>query len=284
MTEWVRDTAWRQGCVLPKAAVTALQLTHPTRPDETVAVVATHDCDIAQDPVAETYIEVIIGCTVGKPDGNCSHGKNARKLHLDFTGADAGTVELEATAKVRIEKNALIPAFEPDSGWQLNPENRDILQFWLASRYRRSAFPDEFEKRLKDSNLASKITKILKPVGNSIIAIFFDVDNGEEIHRNGADDVYQLQIFLLHPLDAINQPNEANEQQHLQIAQETASEIARAFEGRCKTGDEWHSIELVACHVLSEEELSYAQSRRLKPWRVEYISLGSEPQQIMLNR
>ncbi len=105
-----------------------------------------------------------------------------------------------------------------------------------------------------------------------------------DIHRNGADDVYQLQIFLLHPLDAINLPNEAIEQPHWQIAQETASEIARAFEGRCKTGEAWHGIELVACHVLSEEELSYAQSRRLKPWRVEYISLGSEPQQIMLSR
>lgn len=284
MTEWVRDTAWRQGCVLPKAAIAALQLAHPTRPDDTVVVVATHDCDIAQDPAAETYIEVVIGATVGKPDGNCSHGKNARKLHLNFTGADAGTVELEATAKVRIEKTRLIPAFEPDPAWQLDPEDRKILQFWLASRYRRSAFPDEFEKRLKDSNLASKITKILKPVGNSIIAIFFDVDNGKEIHRNGADDVYQLQIFLLHPLDAIPLPTETNKQQHWQIAQETASEITHAFESRCKTGDEWHGIELVACHVLSEEELSYAQSQRLEPWRVEYISLGSAPQQIMLKR
>jgi hypothetical protein len=72
-----------------------------------------------------------------------------------------------------------------------------ILQRWLAARYRRSAFPDEFDRRLQDTGLQDRIGKILKTYGALISAIYFDVDQGEEVRRFGSDDPYTLSIYLL---------------------------------------------------------------------------------------
>jgi hypothetical protein len=69
----------------------------------------------------------------------------------------------------------------------------------LARRYRRSAFPDEFERRLtKQTKQADKIAKALKPHGALIVGIFFDVDDGHEVTRNGPDDTYTLGLLILH--------------------------------------------------------------------------------------
>src|SRR5262245_42355850 len=64
--------------------------------------------------------------------------------------------------------------------------------------YRRSALPDEFEKRLEHTGLNKRLAKILEPVGMHIRAIFFDVDEGKENKRDGPDDAYTLAIYLLH--------------------------------------------------------------------------------------
>jgi hypothetical protein len=40
------------------------------------------DSDITQDPEVEPSIEVIIGARVAAADGNLTHAKNPRRLHL----------------------------------------------------------------------------------------------------------------------------------------------------------------------------------------------------------
>ncbi len=82
---------------------------------------------------------------VANKDGNCTHAKNARKLHIEFASDAAFWGEFEATAKVRIDKLAL-NQFEPRSDVCLTSENHAVLQMWLASRYRRSAFADECKR------------------------------------------------------------------------------------------------------------------------------------------
>ena len=48
MTDWTRETPWRQGDQLSAAAAKALCLSHVVMPDSTFVVIATHDCDLAQ--------------------------------------------------------------------------------------------------------------------------------------------------------------------------------------------------------------------------------------------
>ena len=275
--EWNRETPWRQGHLLGDDAISALGLCHDTAPERTRAIVATHDCDLAQQPEGEPCIEVIVGCLVPGKDGNCTYAKNARKLHIEFEGDAAFWAEFEATAKVFIDKLALNP-FVPRSDAQLNSENQAIFQMWLASRYRRSAFADEFERRLtaKEFKLHEKIAKALKPHGDMIVGIFFDVDEGEEVAHHGPDDTFTLDIIILHAADP-----------DFFLAEKAANAAAKAIETAFveklfKPTNAWQHIELRSCEAVSESVLTYQQFRQLKRWRLEHISLAADPQQPVL--
>ena len=277
MTEWSRETLWRQGSLLQADAIDALKLKHPEAPNDTVIIVATHDCDLAQDPDVEPGIEVVVGRILPeKGNGNCTHAKNTRKLHLAFAGDAPVWVELEASSKTTIDKNDLAP-FSPREDVVLTPESHAIFQIWLASRYRRAAFPDEFNRRIKDvSKLAEKITKEVKKHGDLIAGVFFDVDGGEDIARNGPDDTYTLDIIILHAAEP--DPIAAED-----AATGAAAVIEKAFKNKLFTaGTGWQHIELRSCDAVSEEVLSYREFKLLKRWQLEYVSLAADPQQPVL--
>ena len=276
MAEWNRDTPWRQGRLLGNDAIEALGL-HSAAPDQTVVIVATHDCDLAQTPEAEPLIEVIVGLLVTHKDGNCTHSKNARKLHIEFAGEVVFWAEFEATAKNSIDKR-LMNKFIPRPDARLSPENHAIFQMWLASRYRRSAFPDEFERRLtsKEFKIHEKIAKAVKPHGELIAGIFFDVDEGQEVTRDSPDDTYTLDVTILHAADPDFDAAE-------KAAQTVAEAIEKAFRDKLFNPTKtWQYIELRSCEAISESVLTYQMFKQLKRWRLEHISLAADPQQSVL--
>ncbi len=278
MVEWTRDTSWRQGHLLDAKAVSALGLKHPDTPENTVVVVATHDCDLAQEPHGEPNIEVIVGRTiaVNEKDGNCTHAKTARRLHIEIGGDASLWLELDATGKTFISKTQLA-SFMPRTGLRLAPQDHATFQMWLASRYRRSAFPDEFERRLtKETNLAEKIAKAVKPHGELLTGVFFDVDGGEEVARNGPDDTYMLDIIILHTAEPDFMAAEA-------AAVKAVAAIEKAFNDKLFNPTKvWQQIELRSCELVSESVLSYQVFKQLKRWRLEHISLAANPQQSLL--
>jgi hypothetical protein len=275
MVEWNRDTPWRQGLLLDSNAIGNLELAHPASPDQTLVVVASHDCDLAQAPEGEPIVEVVVGRFLTDKDGNCTHAKNARKLHIEFAGATNFWAEFEATSKVPIDKLRLND-FAPRKDAVMLPENLAVFQMWLASRYRRSAFPDEFEHRLKDTKLAEKITKIVKPHGELIVGVFFEVDGGIEVARNGADDTYTLDITIMHAAEPDFNAAE-------QVATVAVKDIELAFKQKLfQPTKKWQHIELRFCEAVSETVLTYQAFKQMKRWRLEHISLGAVPQQPVL--
>jgi len=272
VADWNRDTPWRQGHLLGNDAIEALGLHSAVAPSQTIVIVASHDCDLAQAPEGEPVVEVVVGRLVTLTDGNCTHAKNARKLHVEFAGAAVFWAEFEATAKMSIEKPALND-FVPRPEAHLSTENQTIFQMWLASRYRRSAFPDEFERRLiKELKLHEKIAKAVKPHGELIAGVFFDVDEGAEVTRNGPDDTYTLDITILHSAFP-----------DFDAAEKAADTAAKAIEKALKDKlfdptKRWQHIELRSCDPVSESVLTYQQFKQLKRWRLEHISLAAEPQ------
>lgn len=274
--EWTRDTPWRQGHLLPHEAIKSLGLTHPKYPDDTLVIVASHDCDLAQLPDNEPSIEIVFGHRIHVLDGNNTHAKSSRTLHLRFEGDDPLLAEFVITNKRSISKYALI-AFIPVAEFKLSSAGLSIFQRWLASRYRRSAFLDEFENRLKNTGLAGRIAKAVKPHGELITAVFFDVDEGEEILRNGPDDIYVLDIVLLYATE----PDFNAAALAANKAKEVIEDAFRTklFDNQSK---KWRNIELRYVDTISEEALSYRQFTLMKPWRIEHISLGADPQQPIL--
>lgn len=277
MVEWNRETPWRQGHLLGKDAIESLELRDAVAPDKTLVIVASHDCDLAQAPGGEPVVEVIVGRLVTNKDGTFTHAKSARKLHVEFAGAAVFWAEFEAAAKISIDKLALSKFF-PRSDAQLCPENHAVFQMWLASRYRRSAFPDEFERRLtaKEFKLHEKIAKAVKPHGELIAGVFFDVDEGIEVTRDGPEDTYVLDITILHSADLDFDAAE-------KAAITAAKAIEKAFKDKLfEPTKTWQYIELRFCEPVSETVLTYQQFKQLKRWRLDHISLAAEPQQPVL--
>jgi hypothetical protein len=277
MAEWDRNTPWRQGHLLTGDAAKTLGLIHSRLPEGTAVVVVSHDCDLAQMPAVEASVEVVVGCFLDKTDGNLTYAKNARRLHLPFTkGSTKAHVELSATAKKFVTKAHLADC-QPNDAIRLTPDEQSILQRWLAARYRRAAFPDEFDRRLEERGLRERLANILKSQGVHIAAIFFDVDEGEECKREAPDDTYSLTIYLL--CSTRVDPEAA-----AKGAQAAKAAIEDSFRAKCcPDGEIWKFIELRECHVISDEAMSIAMSDRLKRWHADYISLRAEPQQPMLN-
>jgi len=272
MVEWARDTPWHQGHVLPADAMMSLGVASPVQPNEAVAVVVSHDCDLAQSPDIEPDVEIIVGRRLTAADGNYTHAKNARRLHLCFSaGVERLTAELLASSKRQIRKSDLA-AFTPIMSVQLDPNERTILQRWLAARYRRPAFPDEFDRRLNETGLRDRLGKILKTYGASISAVFFDVDRGLDVARSGQNDTYSVGVYLLYSTEV--DPDSADK-----AANAAATAIRKAFFEKCFSSKDgvWLHIELVECEAIADRAMTVHEAEHLRRWSADHISLRAGP-------
>ena len=207
-------------------------------------------------------------------DGNFAHAKNARRLHLTFSGGtERVTGDLVASCKIPIEKERLAK-FEPIAAVRLTPGEHTVLQRWLAARYRRAAFSDEFDKRLNDTGLRDRLGSILKRSGVLISAVYFDVDQGEEVFR-AANEPYTLGIYLLYSTET--DPDAAEK-----AANTAKVAIRKAFREKCRQDGIWHDIELVECEAISDQAMTVQQAESLKRWSADYLSLRTDPPQSMI--
>jgi hypothetical protein len=107
--------------------------------------------------------EVIVAQKIETIDGVYANGKNPRRLHLRFSG---GTRQLQAelitTDKKTVKKRDILDKL-PMPDVKLTQDEHFTLQSWLASRYYRPIFADEFDRRLK-----TKPFEIHKKIANTI--------------------------------------------------------------------------------------------------------------------
>jgi hypothetical protein len=273
MPAWDRQTPWRQGHALTSEAAITLGLIQRKDATNLLVVVISHDCDLTQDPGVEPCVEMIMGNRTPAADGNFTHGKNPRRLHLPVQ-ENAAVVHLDLLArdKCLVPKEALA-AHMPNDNVMLRPGDRSVLQRWLAARYRQSAFPDEFEHRLRETGIHKRIAKILEPLGTNLIAVFFDVDRGEQIERKDVREPYSLIINLLYSTE--HDPDVA-----FKAAEDAAAQISAAFREACfdSAKKNWRLIELTGCEPISDQVMTYWDAMQLTKWNVDYLSLRTEPE------
>jgi hypothetical protein len=270
MVTWDRHTPWRQGHALTNESSLALGALRAEDAGSSVAVVISHDCDLAQSPETEPSVEIIVAKRIDAANGNFTHAKNSRRLHLEcsFDGTSA-YLDLQARDKREVKKDDLA-GHAPNASIVIKPEDRSVLQRWLAARYRRAAFPDEFERRLNDTGVAKRIAKIIEPLSQHLVAVFFDVDEGVERDRKGEKDLYALRIDLLYS-------TEEDSVLARDAAENAAAAIAAAFRERCfDAASGWKWVELVGCEPISDEAMTYAMSTQLKRWNMDYLSLRAD--------
>lgn len=274
MVAWTRDELWRQGQLLPTQKAVELKLIKEADAEQYAVVIISHDCDVAADVALEPTIEVIIGRFVDELHGNVTNAKNVRELQIKYDSQSDKIVELKAANRICVDKQKLTGC-NPRDDLNLALNNKRILQKWLAARYDRSAFPNEFEHRLKKHKTHDAIAKILKPSGEFIRGVYFDLGNQADTDIESCDDVYELEIYLLH----VTEPDTL-------VAEDAAKEIklkisACFSKNYCNSQGQWTSIELIDCHVISDEAMTVRQSLSLRQWRMDHMSLREDPNQPM---
>jgi hypothetical protein len=85
MAIWDSSTKWRQGHMLPAQAARDLNLTNRVDAPQTLAIVVSHDCDLAQPTDSEPVVEIIVGREISAANGNYAFAKSVRTLHLECT-------------------------------------------------------------------------------------------------------------------------------------------------------------------------------------------------------
>jgi hypothetical protein len=144
----------------------------------------------------------------------------------------------------------------------------------LSVRYNRAAFPDPFVNRLSEFKVDKRLAKIIEPVGNLLSAVYFDVDGGNVVDRSDGSP-YDLKIVLLYP------PGDDPEQAADEVEKIEAA-VSYLFEEKHfdqHTG-KWNGIALKQCMSISEDDLPISKARLLTQWRLEYMTIKADEDQV----
>jgi hypothetical protein len=259
-----RDTDWRQGDLLTREAAAALGLVAAVDEERRVIVI-THDCDLPHG--SELCVEVIVAEMVVKEDPQLSYAKNPRRLHLAYEGINTAPLILELRHGDRhsVPKADFAERAVKDHSLALPVDAKRVLKQWLAARYGRPAFPNEFEKRLRKGKVERKIAKILEPDAKYLVGLFFDL--GEQRGTEAVEgEPYALSVSVVY--DANEGGADAR-----RAAERVAMQLRELFENTYGKPDVATEIALDACEAVADTYLTLADLRRVDQWRLEYISL-----------
>lgn len=258
----VRRNNWRQGSVLPRVAAVELQVM-AAGDDSGFAMVISHDCDCVADPERDRYVEIIVGSQVEKLDGNNTHGKNPRKLHLELSQCGK-LVELVISPKATVEKRALL-SHDPDSTWTLSREEKTILGRWLAARYNRAALPNELVERLRI--VYDDFRKAARSHADKVIGIFLDFEPDGEIHNK--DEPYAVSISVVYEGGKKDAAASSS-----RLCDVLSSIFAKAYR---QARGHWKEIELVRCESIADTEFTYFEAMRIPQYKLDDLSLRRSP-------
>lgn len=258
---WSRNTSWRQGSVLAQKDLQAAGLTDA--PDTDLAVAISHDCDIANDNLdAEPVVEFIFARILDERNGNYTHGKNPRILHLDYR-YEGKTVFLEllASRKVMVPKSSL-EAIQPDRTYALMG-SRQVLQSWLAARYRRHALPNSLVERLRA--VFGYMEKEGKKNSAGILSFRLSYEPEDELPPVEA---YELWLSIVYVTD---------EAEYGSMAQKMAQSLKTEFPKLLAKTKDSGTVDLRQCEAFSEEEFTLRDMRETVEYHIEHLSYRTDP-------
>jgi hypothetical protein len=207
------ENKWRQGACFELGSYQKLKkLLHPThqkKSGEFFYIVLTHDCSIVSDDFdKEPMVEYIAARLVCKPVPEFMGIKNNRKLHLPckFNGEDR-YAELLIYQRQFFDRKQLLN-FSPCKHINLKPETVKQLARWVALRYTRAAFPDNFNNRLQA--ISKKLNdRFKKPINEHVNSIWFELN--PRYQELLVDQRYDLEITLVFDDEYIDDPANHND-------------------------------------------------------------------------
>lgn len=258
---WSRDTTWRQGSILSQKDFQVVGLSDAS--DANLAIAISHDCDIANENLdVEPVVEFILARIIEQHNGNFTHGKNPRTLHLGYTqGENLVFLELRASKRLTLQKDKL-EAVQPDNSYKLT-DSRQILQSWLAARYRRHALPNSLVDRLRE--VFSYIEKKGKNQSSGILSFRLSYDPEDELPP---DEPYELWVNVVYITD---------KDEYREMSEEFAEDLKTEFTNLLKKTKDYGGVILCKCEAVSEMEFTLRDMRETVEYHLEHLSYRTEP-------
>jgi hypothetical protein len=250
--------------VIDRETLIAIGVLPGDAPPDRLGVVISHDCDLALDNIAlEPFVELILGSDQPRRDGNFGWAKSTRTLQLEIKKAgEPALIELGANQKQVFGKELLAP-YDPDRSYDLDPRQLAALRDWLAARYKRTAFPDEFNRRLEASGAPEKLKKLLSTSNDLISFVYFDL-KGREREELPAGVPYELTVVLVHFPG--QEPEEAGDKAY-EIVKKVDAALSERF------ADAGIGIAFKGCMAISEDDIQLGKAQTLMRWRLDFITL-----------
>lgn len=219
--------------------------------DRDLAMVVSQSCDLVHHDLGnEPSAVILLLKSVSSGKSEVMHGRNPRLLH--FQAADGSWFEAWAWNQIVIPRDHLAEKVAA-AGMELAPKVLRGVLDWLAKRFTRIAFPDDFNDALKPKSNA--IGKLLKKNHELFTEILLHVSPFDEL---GPDQHYELACYLLMAEEIHDEPTQ------LADACAVAVKLEKLFKD-C-------GIEVLACNPVSEKELTVAELNELVRWDYDHLT------------
>ena len=218
-------------------------------------LVASHTCDL-QDSHAEPRVALLVGHVTTKQDNNKRHAKGVRQLQLLAEGGELAEFDIRSLEFVGAE---VLTGHMPWPDVTYGYDEVRSLQRWLAQRYERVAYPDEFVMGLQKAKLSERIRNRLKNC-DEILEVRAALD--ESKRPSGA---YRLALILIY--DTAKDPDGARSDQIAKGIREDFDKAAEALVG---------IIDFIGASAQPDAEVPYLAVRRTKAWRLDDLSLRGD--------
>ena len=254
--ERISDNNWSQCCIVQNKElqrIVELPLGTPTA----FLVVISQSCDLVHPTLEdEPYVECIECHPIEKEDGNFTHGKNPRRLHLSISNGVGGRDQAVEILPYQIHRfdRVIMEGIFPSKEYYLSEIACRILTLWLAARYVRAAFPDEFNNRI--NRVKKKLKKKASLLVESVTGIYIQILPDREIAE---EDVYSVNLLALVSVSFGGE---------LAAVESTISEYASLMQDQCME---------VQFKVLKENVVSVSTIRSYRQLDWDHISLRSNP-------
>lgn len=195
------SAGWRQGSILEPSSLkfafnklntdnTIRLKERAVRPRERL-VVASQNCDIISNNVGEPFIEVLV-CSEQRADfcDDLIQGNSSRYFVIDKENC----LVAKATHRILIEKAAL-EHIQPGS-WTSDDEDLARFSRWLARRYIRPDFPNEFVEAFQ--NPIRDLFISLRETNASVVSAFSRFVREVRVSKNSTDGPpFNIQVLLI---------------------------------------------------------------------------------------
>lgn len=255
----IRRYNWTQGSLIDEGVAARAR----AGSEGCVAVLLSQDCDLLHQGDGEPNVEFCIGrLLTTEPNGNYTHGKNARLLHLPVRHRGKDTfLELKSADRWFCDR-AFLCSEQPSSELLLDDDATQILIDWIVNRYARDPFPDAFNERIRDA-LLKKIPALMKKLGRDVVCVYAAMNSLQELPQ---EKKYTVELIAAMRAQKFDDPKA------LANAQKLVRELAALLQTSSAEGD----VDVINATVLSEKGITLHDERYLRRLDFDYLSLRDQ--------